>query len=698
MTYYLNILFLNHVIFLLVLIITALTLITFCVLLIILFLDSLYRPNITQYPFSVFFDRVIPMCSILFPFFMIIFFKPLDTWFACLLLLICFNIFILVPLLHYWSELRQWDKSSSTVSFDSWKHPRLYKNIAIAMIYPLLWGLYFSMSRFLRLGKSYNVVNYLSESNPDLIVLFLFSLPYLICGIIIILFYLAKIRNYFWSRVSILLYSLHIYLLQFYIYFRMMELLYKSAFLMECLLTINISNKIYKSRWRRVINYLYYNPKVFTVILLSSLLVEILYTKNLYYGIYILFVYPLVYSILSCYFSYLSTNFIFDSCLSDYCSTRYNFLNPRYPLIFWTYFRDAEYYFGFQYEFTYQQTLLIADSMKKKEAQWVLRKKISYDIHQDLLNKRILGRTTSTFCMRLAANYLHINRVRWLHGERLLNVGYKYHSCTALFAKTTYQQIVLLNNSWSHLKHIQAAKHPIESIPSDMYKPSKKIFPLLRKDFMGHQEINTPDNFIPLMEKGVKVEPYNSNNIEHKPVYFSQANPDIIYVFKDSQFIEKRSHAFDQKTNNPGLGNNKVFSEITTQRYNSTIDRFEKHLRSIQPITEQVLQTLTDLKKTSEDPQQHQIIWAKNIHLFPDNFVPPMRIPQNFSYNQFTEEALKKIKAAEIQLKKVSDYLYTKKIPQVNNGIFSKEALDLFEDSFMQTILNQDISTDLPLL
>lgn len=655
----------------------------------LLFLDAVYRPNTPQYSFNFILDRLLPAIAIFSPPSLILFFfKPFETGFARLFLVILIHIFILLPIFHYWSKLRRWDDMDNKQSYESWNHPRLYKHIVIATIYPLLWGLYLSCSRFLRLGSTYNVIDYFSSIHSDFIVMF-FLFPHVILWVLIPLVYISQIRKYLWNELYVLLYSFHILFLQFYSYFRVMELLYKSAFFVTCILTLNINNHNYKPWWQKFINHLYYNPKWFTIMMFSSLIVEIILTNKLYYGIYTLFLFPFIYSLLSSYFAYYSTNFIFDCCFSDYCNQKDNFKKVHYPIIFWKYFNDAEYYFGFVYEYTPIQAKEIAKQMNKRESQWVLRKKVSQDIHQDLLNMRIHKQKNAKFCLRMTANYQHMNRVRWMHTERILNTTYKFHSCTALFSKSTYDNIVLLNNSWGNLNHIQAARVYTE-IPLNMYKPSKQTFKPLQKTFIGLQEANIPSNFGPISEKGVIVEPYDKNNRGHMPVFKPQENPDTIFNFKYSTFKEKRIHSSDQKTNNPGLGNNKILSEISQPRYNSTIDRFEKHLQLIHVLTDDIREALFKLKTTYNNFTEHQLVWAENLHLFPDNFIPPLKIPQNFSYAQLSSEALREIRKSEYHLKKISDYLYTKKVPQINHGNFPKEALDLFQDSEMLKILKQD--------
>jgi hypothetical protein len=43
-------------------------------------------------------------------------------------------------------------------------------------------------------------------------------------------------------------------------------------------------------------------------------------------------------------------------------------------------------------------------------------------------------------------------------------------------------------------------------------------------------------------------------------------------------------------------------------------------------------------------------------------------------------------------MKKVSDYLYFKKVPQTKDGTFPKEALDLIEDTEIQRIIKDTYS------
>lgn len=89
-----------------------------------------------------------------------------------------------------------------------------------------------------------------------------------------------------------------------------------------------------------------------------------------------------------------------------------------------------------------------------------------------------------------------------------------------------------------------------------------------------------------------------------------------------------------------------------------------------------------DLKASCNNFAKHQVIWALGLHLFDKiGFVPPIRVPENFSTRNFTLETLKALEKEGFRMQKISDYLNKKKIPHNKGGTFSNEALDLLEDS-----------------
>lgn len=95
--------------------------------------------------------------------------------------------------------------------------------------------------------------------------------------------------------------------------------------------------------------------------------------------------------------------------------------------------------------------------------------------------------------------------------------------------------------------------------------------------------------------------------------------------------------------------------------------------------------TLFDIKQSANDYERLQEIWAKNLHFFSEDFIPPLRVPDNFSLSNLKPEALNAVGKANIKLRKISDFLFARKVPETANY---KTAIALFEDSVMQKFLS----------
>ena len=107
---------------------------------VILLWDKFYRPNVPQYPYNVFIDRVIPTTLLISLAITIYFLSSYFKGLFCIMLLIILHTCVIVPIIHYWSQLRNWDLASTNTFAWSWGNPRLYKHLSIALIYPLIWG------------------------------------------------------------------------------------------------------------------------------------------------------------------------------------------------------------------------------------------------------------------------------------------------------------------------------------------------------------------------------------------------------------------------------------------------------------------------------------------------------------------------------------------------------------------------------
>src|ERR1700749_785084 len=107
-------------------------------------------------PYHLWLDRILPAILLFLPSFTFIFILPSSSWLAIFCCILITHYIIIIPLFHYWSNLRNWE-NTNTSKIQSWASPSLYKHIAIAIIYPSLFGVYFSSIRYFRLGE---VVDY----------------------------------------------------------------------------------------------------------------------------------------------------------------------------------------------------------------------------------------------------------------------------------------------------------------------------------------------------------------------------------------------------------------------------------------------------------------------------------------------------------------------------------------------------------
>ena len=417
---------------------------------IILLMDSLYRPNVPQYPWNFWIDRFIPVILLIAPTIVLIIFRPFNNWFHQLSLLILIHVCILLPVFYKWASLRRWNSNFSNEPESSWKHPRLYDHIAIALIYPLLWGVYFSLFRFLRLGESVNISNYFLFK-VELIVPCIFLSPLLIYWVLISLNLLSNLREYLWGETASLLYSIHNSLLSRNPYFFFAEKFFKFSHFI--LFFLNVRLGLYKagSFPQRSLSFIYKYTKFMPLLIFIFVISEALIHKGfIYYSIYLLFFYPSWLGFYNCVTAYRKTPFICDVCKADFIAA--NWANPKYPERFWFYASDPEWNFGITFAQEPSEELLDYMTKLAEPYQWKFNK-VTQDTRITDLVYRIQGvkvidhsptiysianiYTRRKWTMRLAVNYYYSQRVRWVH--TLVTRG--IHPATGLFLKQPWDFI-----------------------------------------------------------------------------------------------------------------------------------------------------------------------------------------------------------------------------------------------------------------
>ena len=424
---------------------------------IIILLDNAYRPDVPQYPFNFFLDRFIPLLALFLPLTIVLFLCPFNiSWLEGFLLLIFIHCFILIPLFYYWSNLRSWVVLDDS-NYLSWNHPSLYRHIAIALVYPAIWGIYLSFSRYLRLGSSVDVSNIITTIDPSWIII-LFCFPFFSIWFRLILWSLLDVRDHLWFAVSSLYYSIHLQALQYKLYFSMSEKLFKSYHLLTC--KVSLQGPIYfktsaNSLWRRILSKLFYKPKIILFILFCFIILEILITKHLHYSLYALFVYPIIQSFLTLFVILGTSHFVFDVCFSDYLAQRWK--SPHYPIVFWDFFEDSMHWFKLELKPSADLTIINAQRVLHS---WKLRN-VARQVHES----QLLARVSSRPKLKTAALYRTLYSVRLMHTEIART---QFHTATAFFARTFMDKTVLANSNWSHIPNIQKTSIP-NTFPKSIY-------------------------------------------------------------------------------------------------------------------------------------------------------------------------------------------------------------------------------------
>lgn len=66
---------------------------------------------------------------------------------------------------------------SASFGISNWDHPIVYKHISLVLLYPLIWGLYYSI---LGLGQTLDVYHIIVKLMPDYLIPLICVSPYLL--------------------------------------------------------------------------------------------------------------------------------------------------------------------------------------------------------------------------------------------------------------------------------------------------------------------------------------------------------------------------------------------------------------------------------------------------------------------------------------------------------------------------------------
>jgi hypothetical protein len=164
-------------------------------------------------------DRVLPSLLLFMPIIGVLSLNIFNIGLHKIIFLIGLHICFVIPLLTFWNIHRGLPEISK--ESNSWKHSQVYIHMALAMVYPLIFVLYFAFIRYLRLGevldiRKFNIMIYL---DIDIRIFCIFLLPLILYWIVVLYIILRGLRADLWAYTASMCYSIHIHMLQYQDYF-----------------------------------------------------------------------------------------------------------------------------------------------------------------------------------------------------------------------------------------------------------------------------------------------------------------------------------------------------------------------------------------------------------------------------------------------------------------------------------------------
>jgi hypothetical protein len=623
MAYLIYLVYTNPIIKVVLITLTGLFIILFLVFSFYCILDSLYRPNYPQYPYNVFFDRLLPSLILIFPSICVCLYIPnLVTRFTFLLFLHSLIIF----LFHYWSKFRNWEHEN----LNTWHSPKIFKQLSIALIYPYVFGFYLLFLKYLSMG-TYRNVDFENISWESVLIFFL-ALPNMFVWLKLGLDYIKGFRLWLWNDFVNFCYSIHIKLLYYNLYFKLLERIFKSSHRVFFLFSEKIHVLLRFSRF-------------IPILLVVFMLLELLFTSTLYYSNYLLFYYPLIYGFIFCITCILKSDFTYDCCFSDYLHQ--NFSKPQYPRLFWTFFPHADEFYGFFYQFSPSEEEQIIKLSKKYS--WKLRK-TPMQLHNMQLSWRV--RNTP---LEFYGHFKHISGIRYFTSGR---AEFIYNKNTYLIGQTLRDKLILINSDWRLFYTNILAQESTKTLrvpPVNQVYNNEFIHPsnntLTLQTFIAQ---NTPLHFTSLMKKNVIITPYTNEFVQFK----TQPSPDLLFNFENTnEFSFKGKVCMDLKNGMSTLSNSYVlaisatkYTQLLTRIYNTLIFKGFKKIH-----LEPIFKTLHEAN-VQNDFDMLYLTWVRSLPLFND-FVVPLRIPSKIAFDVFTEECKRYLELSKIRLQTISNAL-----------------------------------------
>lgn len=623
----------------------------------------------------------------------------------------------LLPLFFIIHDKNAWSYDFDNPRYTSWLHPKIIKQISLALIYPYVFGLYYSVIRYNRLGS--DVYIDISKLGPYQYHIFSLLLVLPNCFIIFsketgfVFSKLLELRNYLWSTFVELFYSFYIYILsKDYVFFTLHKI-YKWYQYTSCFIGLNNESHWFSKEvlpwYRHIFSFIFYHfPKIMWVFCVVSVVLEFFFFRCiLHYSLYVLFVAPILILLYYLLQNLKFSGFNRDVSLSDYLYINWMKDSVRFPEVFSSYVRCSENVFPFHIELNKNQqkrlTEIESDIPKNFHC---FRKSTDFVDYKLQLVQRVYGHP---WAVRFVANYYKQHSRRFFHSSSfsrgpqnnipcpkpwmgITPLAKPLHPATSALCKTPFQKIAIYNSDHTHYEGIMRTEKRFggSPLPKDIFVSGiKPPFPN-EKSFTIHAETSLTSYFYPTeVMFGYKVSRFSSaipiSYIEPK-----QKRPDGTLDGRNSFTLDKRIHGYDHKAGKLDRTNNVVVSNKTKKDFSNLLDlhrnTYQDHFSS------EHFSILNKLKTFYGDVPGQQHALFSNSLAFNGLQMPPLYSPDNFYTGYFSEKSQYTYTNAQNVVYTVSEYLKSQGIPEPTN---KADWQDFFDNILPKVKKDLDIKFDI---
>ena len=657
---------------------------------------------------KLFLNVIAPKILILAPFLtLIIAFSLLNfTFFSSYLIFLCTHLFGTLPLLSILNVKQDWLRLHAINPETPYgepnqfvidrKSPYLLYDLSFGLIYVYFYFFILVSLRFLMLGQVRNFDYLFQWEILPFIVLLLCYVPAFVYYIPIIVFRFNNLRLFLWGRLANIFYCAHLFLLQYNLYFKRMEKLYKIGYFIKWssfeLEPICFRKKFYYYIWRYSIRQFACYPWISYCILFLAFFFELVFTHQIfffYYLMFFFFCYRMVWYFLTTALTNSAAYWPETVCLSDFLYKR--FYQPRYPEFFWliAFWRNDDMPMVF---FFSVEEMEYFDSQRSKYSR-LTKRRYSSSSFRDKVNERIQNSLTFAPRIRVYIASRHnsfLSGVRFVHTDTTSSAAYHTVKATVklLQSTTLHNGCALAGTTWGHAASLVTSSHMhaklITASPSYIGFPVPSVIYIDASEssydnyrgaaFMKFWDHNLIENFRYLQDnQGIYARNYNQKLDCNVPKL--QPAPDVVFTNKLNHPIL----SLDLKNARAqGMGKNAIIY-CSDDQYKTKLNFFgdvfcEKHYSLPAAIKAELKFRVNNLAILYHgESSLYQNEWFKTIQfinsLTPDTFlwIPPIRIPSNFCVDTLTEKAMEEFVHGALEMLAINKFLLLNKMRSIDH-------------------------------